>query len=255
MAKLPYALQLYTVRDELEKNAAATLHKVKEMGYDYVELAGTAGLSAAEFKALLDEAGLTPISVHAGYERIAAGLDEVAAEAKHFGLEYVVVPWLGGEACPDKEAWLTAIRQMDAAGARLRSDGIQLCYHNHAHEFEQFEGVYIFDLIYENSAPEHLASELDTCWSEVGGADTVALMKKYGNRIPLLHVKDYERSQTGDVVFRELGQGCMVWEPIFQAAKACEVAWYIVEQDAHFAAGGSLESAAISASFMAARET
>jgi len=252
MPSLPYALQLYSVRDHMEEDPKGTLLKVKEAGYDNVELAGTCGLSAAEFKALLDEAGLAPTSMHVGYEELTGNLDGLIEDAKTFGIRYVIMPWLGGEACPDKDAWLLAIKQMDAAGARLREQGLQLCYHNHDHEFERFDGEYIFDMIYANSSPENLAAELDTCWSDFGGADTLALMKAYGTRVPLLHVKDYVRGDDGGIVFKELGRGCMDWDPIFEAAKGCKVQWYVVEQDDW--EGDSLESAAISAQFMAAHQ-
>jgi len=252
MSKIPFALQLYSVRDHLEKNPEAALHRVKAAGYDYVELAGTAGLTAAAFNALLENAGLRPVSLHAGYDVLVGDFDKLLADLKTLDLHFAVVPWVGIDMCPDKEAWLTAARQMDAAGARLREHGIQLCYHNHAHEFERLDGKYILDLIYENSASANLAAELDTCWADVGGADTVALMRQYGTRIPLLHIKDYVRSETGEVVFKEVGHGCMAWDPIFDAAKACNVAWYVVEQDT--CEGDSLDSARISAAFMAQRQ-
>ena len=252
MPSLPYALQLYSVRDYMEQDPKATLPKIKEMGYDHVELAGTYGQSAAEFKALLDATGLKPISMHCGYEELAGNLDKVIQDAKTLGIQYVVVPWLGSEVCPDKEAWLIAIQHMDKAGAQLRREELQLCYHNHDHEFERFDGQYIFDMIYSNTSPENLAVELDTCWSTFGGADTLALMKAYGTRVPLLHVKDYVRGDDDSAVFKELGRGCMNWDPIFEAAKACNVQWYVVEQDE--TDGDSLESAAISAQFMAKRQ-
>ncbi len=251
MTKLPFALQLYTVRDHLEQDPPATLKRVKEIGYDYVETAGFAGRTAAEFKILLAGAGLTPVSAHVGFEQLMGDLDAVIAQARALGVHYTVVSSLGAPLCVDKPTWLAAIRKMDAAGARLRQEGIQLCYHNHAHEFERLDGEYIFDIIYANSAAQNVAIQLDTCWADVGGADTLALMRKYGHRIVLLHAKDYVRDAAGQVVFKELGRGGLSWDPIFDAAKTCHVAWYIVEQDMW--EGDSLESARISAEFMALR--
>jgi sugar phosphate isomerase/epimerase len=244
-----FALQLYTVRDFMEKDPETTLRQVKAVGYDFVELAGLCDLGPEAFKALLDANGLTAMSMHAGYERITGNLDGVIAEARIFGMHYVVVPWVGGPMCPDRAAWLDAARAMDAAGAHLREQGLQLCYHNHAHEFERVEGDVILDLLYENTAPENLAVELDTCWASIGGSDPVDLIRKYAGRMPLLHVKDYVASQPPQ--FAEVGRGCMDWPAIFAAARQAGVEWYVVEQDDHFAVN-SLESARTSAAYMAA---
>lgn len=249
MARLPFALQLYTVRDHMEKDPAATLCLVKSMGYDHIELAGTGGMSAKALKALLEETGLNPVSMHVGYERIAGDLDEVIQELKTLELNFAVVPWLGSQVCPNKAAWLLGIQRMDEAGEQLRNEGIRLCYHNHAHEFEKIDGQTIFDLIFGNSAPENLAIQLDTCWAAVGGADPIALLKQYHGRVPLLHVKDY---RPGDPpVLTEVGQGCMDWPAVLRKGRDAGALWNIVEQDDHFATD-SLDSARAAAEFLAA---
>ncbi|HEX73391.1 MAG TPA: sugar phosphate isomerase/epimerase [Candidatus Hydrogenedentes bacterium] len=253
MAMLPFALQLYSVRDHLERDSEGALAKVKAMGYDHVEIAGTSGKSADEYKAMLDRIGLNPISMHVGYDALTGNLDAVIADLRTFGLHFAVVPWLGPPFCPDKAGWIAAAEAMDAAGARLREEGIRLCYHNHAHEFERIDGEYILDLIFNHTKPENLASQLDTCWAHVGGANPLTMMQKYCGRVPLLHIKDYTgtRDAEGRVTFVEVGCGCMNWDPIFDAAASCGVEWLIVEQDE--SQGDSLESAAISARFMAER--
>lgn len=251
MGMLPFALQLYSVRDHMERDPEATLAKVKAIGYDNVEVAGTAGKSAEEFMAMLARAGLTPVSIHVSYENLIGDLDAAIADIKSFGLRFAVAPWLD---CASKAEWLAAAAAMDAAGARLREEGIRLCYHNHAHEFERYDGEYILDLIFGNSKPENLAMQLDTCWTHVGGVDPVAMMQKYCGRVPLLHIKDYTgaRGAEGQVTFAEVGCGCMQWAPIFDAAASCGVEWLIVEQDE--SQGDSLDSVAVSARFMAGRK-
>jgi sugar phosphate isomerase/epimerase len=229
MTVLPIALQLYTVRDHMERDPGGTLRRVRMMGYENVELAGLAGCSAAEMKALLDESGLSSVSAHFGYEEFTADLDGVIEKLRDLGLQYAVVPWLGGEACPDRGAWIRAAQRMDSAGARLRESGIQLCYHNHAHEFEKLDGEYIFDIIFENSDPENLAVQLDTCWASAGGMDVPALLKKYSGRVPLLHIKDYKPGNPP--VLTEAGSGCMDWDAVLPAGRAAGARWCIVEQD------------------------
>ena len=248
--KYPYALQLYSVRDKFEKDVAAALESVKSAGFDRVELAGTYGLTPDALKAMLDRAALQAVSMHVGYAELVGNAEAVADMAGVFGMTDAVVPWLGGDLCPGRSEWVAAARAMDAAGARLRERGVQLSYHNHAHEFAKFGGETIFDLIYANSGPEHLMLQLDTCWSTVGGADTPALLARYAGRVATIHVKDCKAWTPGtNPVLTELGRGIMDWSKVLPAAKAAGARWFIVEQDQ--SETDSLESAAVNAAFMA----
>jgi len=171
--------------------------------------------------------------------------------AETFGLTEAVVPWLGGEICSTREEWLAAVRTMDAAGATLRERGVRLAYHNHDHEFAALDGQTLFDLIFTNSDPAHLAIQLDTCWATVGGADAAALLERHAGRIATVHVKDCKAWAPGACpVLTELGRGIMDWTRVLPAAKAAGARWFIVEQDE--SEGDSMESAAVNAAFMAA---
>ncbi|MCP4642086.1 MAG: sugar phosphate isomerase/epimerase [bacterium] len=243
MGSLPFALQLYTVRDHCEKDFAGTLAKVKGIGYDHVELAGYHGVSPAEARALVDAAGLTPVSAHVDPGVVCAEPERVVDELRAVGVEYGVVS--GG--AEDKAGWEELARGLDKGGAVLREAGCTLCYHNHAHEFVQFDGQTALDLIYELASPENLSAQIDAYWVKDGGADPVAIINQYAARCPLLHVKDMT---AGDPhTYAEVGQGIIDWPPVFEAGKAAGVKWYIVEQDE--SAGDSLDSARISAEFMA----
>ncbi len=249
--KYPYALQLYSVRDKFEKDIAGALECVKAAGFDNVELAGTYGLTPERLKTMLDGAGLRPVSLHMGYAELTGNPEAAADMAGVFGMADAVVPWLGGDLCPGRDEWIAAARAMDVAGARLRERGVQLSYHNHAHEFATFGEETIFDLIYANSDREHLMLQLDTCWSTVGGADTPALLAHYAGRVATIHVKDCRAWAPGtNPVLTELGRGIMDWSKVLPAAKAAGARWFIVEQDQ--SETDSMESAAANAAFMAA---
>jgi len=249
----PYALQLYSVRDYCEDDTETALQQVKAAGYDFVELAGFYGMGVDLFKIMLDAAGLTPVSMHVGFELVVGDTETVARQADHLGVGYVVVPWLGKEVCTNREQWVMAAESMNAAGEILGEAGVSLCYHNHNHEFEYLGGHTIFDTIFSNADADCLKLELDTCWSTIGGADTVGLLQRYAGRTPLVHIKDYKPVEPGKpVVFTEVGRGIMDWDAILHAAKDAGAVWYIVEQDE--SEGDSMESAAISADYMKSRK-
>ena len=249
--KYPYALQLYSVRDKFQKDVAGALESVKAAGFDCVELAGTCGLAPDKLQAMLEQAGLKAVSMHVSYAELVRDPAAAAGMADVFGLTEAVVPWLGGDVCNNRSEWLAAVRAMDGVGAKLRERGVRLAYHNHDHEFAKLEGETIFDLIFANSAPEHLAIQLDTCWATVGGMDAPALLERRAGRVATVHVKDCRAWVPGTrPVLTELGRGIMDWSRVLSAAKAAGARWFIVEQDE--SETDSMESAAVNAAFMAA---
>lgn len=248
MGTIPFALQLYSVRDHLGKDLAGTLKRVKDIGYDYVEVAGMPRMTAAECKGVLDDSGLQPISSHVPYDVVTGQPDQAIEDAVTLGIKYVVVPWIGGKKMvPDKDAWVACGKALDEAGARLREGGVQLCYHNHAHEFERFDGEFIYDILLGAAKSENLAVEPDTYWIKYGGVDPVTVIEKYSGRCPLLHIKDMAAGEERAMV--EVGRGTIDWKPILAAGADAGTQWYIVEQDE--SSRDSLESAKISAAFMA----
>ena len=249
MAAIPFALQLYSVRDALESNRLATLERVKEIGYDHVELAGTPGGTVAEFKVDLDKVGLGVVSCHVDFAACTSDLDGVIRDCQTLGVSWAVIPWLCGEENSCVADWTERAMEMAAFGRAFAEAGICLCYHNHHHEFVDLNGKTAFDVIFEAAPARDLAIELDVGWSHYGGADTLALMRRYAGRIPLLHIKDVkERCAGEEPVTTELGNGATKFAPIFKAAGEIGVSWLIVEQDE--SARDPLESARMNAAFM-----
>jgi len=247
MAKYPFALQLYTVRDHIEKDPQGTLHKVKEAGYDKVEIAGTAGLTNVEFKKCLDAAKLDAVCVHTSYEEIAGNVSETIETAKIFEIAFVAIAGIDGRLTPDNAGWTACGKALDQGGAKLREAGIQLCYHNHAHEFEAIDGEYPLDILFGAAAPENLAAEIDVFWVRFAGLDPAEVIAKHNDRCPLIHVKDMRDEESR--AFAEVGSGILDWPGIFHACETAKAQWYIVEQDT--CEEDSLKSAEISARFMA----
>lgn len=244
----PLALQLWTVRDELAKDAPATFRALREMGYEYVEVAALP-LPADEIAGMLRDAGLAAMGAHIPLETVTGDTPAAIAYAKALDVAYAAVPWIGPEDCVGRQAWADAANAMDAAGQGFREAGITLCYHHHGHEFDRVDGEYIFDVIMNTADAQNLAAEIDTYWAQFGGVDPVELMGRYAGRCPLLHVKDMANDAQRS--FAEVGHGVLDWDAIFRAAKEAGVHWCVVEQDE--STRGSLESARLSAEYLKAR--
>lgn len=240
---IPFAIQLYSVRDHWAKDFQATYAALKEAGYDYIELFAIGPNQAAKHGQMLNAAGLKPISTHIDYETLTEDPGAIIGLAERLGIEFIVMPWLELDTA---EAWRDAAKRLDDIGAQLREAGVQLGYHNHGHEFRDFGGRTAFEIIVSTAAPENLFIELDFYWAQEGGVDAFALLESLGPRCPLLHLKD--KPASGPIPFTEIGNGTTDWPRVFKTAREAGVKWHIVEQDE--SEGDSLESAAISARFI-----
>ncbi len=223
---LPIALQLYTVRDETEKDFIGTLEKVAAMGYKGVEFAGFGNIPAKEMKATLDRLGLKAAGSHTGIDLIKEKLEDVIEYNLEIGNKYVICPWAPFKT---KEDYVEAARLFNEAGAKCKARGIQLAYHNHDFEFTKFDGEYGLDILYGNTSPENLVAEFDTCWVFYAGADPVEYIEKYKGRCPIIHLKDLKSKVPVEMI--ELGDGIIDIAAIVKAAEAAGSEWLVAEMD------------------------
>ncbi|MCL4540976.1 MAG: sugar phosphate isomerase/epimerase [Chloroflexi bacterium] len=242
MSKLPVALQLYTLREQLAADFTGVIKRVGQMGYMGVELAGYGGLSAEALKELLDEAGLRIAGDHVGLDRLENQLDGVIAFSKAIGNDTVVLPAVPAQRRGDLAGWRSLADELTHIGERFVDQGLTFCYHNHAWEFAPLDGTDGFHVLFGESDPRYVKIELDTFWAKKGGFDPVALMREFSGRVPLLHLKDMTADE--EATFAEVGEGTMDFQAIFQAATVAGARWYIVEQDR--CRRSPLESVAIS---------
>lgn len=221
------AVQMYTLRDLTKDDMAGVLRQVNEIGYDGVELAGYGNLAPHEVKRTADELGLSIISLHVGWKVLQNLLPQIIEDCALFGNRFVAVS-LSPQICTSAAEYSQAGRTLEVTGRRLSEVGVQLCHHNHAFEFEhKFDEGYGFDLIYENSDPQWVQTEIDTYWVKKGGEDPAQYIRKYSGRAPLLHIKDMAE----DGSFAVVGTGVLDWDAILQAARESGVQAFIVEQD------------------------
>ncbi len=248
MDKFKIALQLYTVRDDLEKDFKATLSKVKEMGYEGVEFAGLYGHSADEVKAMCEQAGVVPLSAHIPYDELKSDPEKVISDYHKIGCPYFAIPYLAPEYRPGTDGFAEVIENARKFGEIGKKYGMTLLYHNHDFEFQMIGGKYALDILYDEVPKEFLQTELDVCWVNVGGEDPAEYLLKYSGRAPVLHLKDFYGEKSDDMYeligidrkaperpknfeFRPVGYGCQDFAKILAAAEKAGTEWVVVEQD------------------------
>jgi sugar phosphate isomerase/epimerase len=237
--KGPVGLQLWSLRDQFAEDVPGTLKMVQDMGFRYVELAGTYGLSPAEFRKKLDAHGLKPISAHFSYEQFRDNPEAVAAEAKVLGIEYAGLAWIPHQGTFNEQTAREAIEVFNRAGKILAAHGIKFFYHQHGYEFHPHGDGTLMDLMIRETNPEHVRFQMDTFWVVHPGHDPVELLKRYGNRWELVHLKDMKKGlPTGDLSGQAdsgsdvaLGTGQMDMPAILKAAQAAGVKYYFIEDE------------------------
>ena len=227
------AVQLYTLRDFTAnpEGFKTTLQRVREIGYPAVELAGTAGLPPAEAAKIVRDAGLEICSSHESPKMILENPQAVVDRLRELGITHAAYPWPDGIDFSNAKQVENLIAGLDSAGTVLRHAGMTLCYHNHAHEFFQRNGRTVLEEIFARTSPEHLQAELDIHWVQAGGGDPAEACRRLAGRLPLLHVKDFTVTSTGERQFAEVGHGNLNIPEILAAAEAAGCQWFIVEQD------------------------
>lgn len=237
--KGPVGLQLYSLRDSFESDVAGSFEKVRAMGFRHVELAGTYGQTASEFRQTLAKHGLKAIAAHFPYEKFRDDAEGVGQEARALGLKYAGVAWIPHEGDFDETECQRAVEVFNRAGAVLARHGVRFFYHIHGYEFQPCPGGTLFDRLVEQTDRKTVAFEMDIFWVAFPGQDPVRLLKKYGKRWGLMHLKDMRRgldrgSLTGSTDVRNdvaLGAGQIDLPPLLRAAKKAGVKWYFLEDE------------------------
>jgi sugar phosphate isomerase/epimerase len=234
----PLAVQLWSFRDDFGKDVPKTLKRVRDLGFRYVELAGYYGLTARQFRAELDKAGLKAVSMHIEYETARDKIDQVIEDAKVLGVQDVGVPWIKSPFTRDD--CLAAIKVFNQAGRKLAANGFRFFYHLHGYEFTPNEGGKgtLFDLLMTKTNPRFVHMQLDTFHVIYPGQDPVKLMQKYPGRFLSLHLKDIRKEVVGDQSgdFKEedarpMGQGKTNWPELLRTSRKQRVKWYIIEDE------------------------
>lgn len=198
MSELKIGLQLFSVRNALQKDLEDTLKKVASIGYEYVEIAVrnlaengefSPEVSAERYKKYLDTFQLKAMGTHIGYHE-QLNLSDVAEYNKKLGSNKVIIP--AYFFATKKEAYEFA-DWLNRAGEALRKENIQLYYHNHYHEFQEIEEEIVYEILVKETNPAFVQFEFDTFWALRGGQDPVEYLEKLGERCTLVHQKDLNK--------------------------------------------------------------
>jgi sugar phosphate isomerase/epimerase len=211
------------------------LSSLSEMGYRNVEPFTLSGLSAEEYRELLDKYGLKASARHVnvGTPENPADIEAILEENRILGIKYF---GSGGTPQYATEAeWIAYAEYLNELGALARQQGQTLMVHNHNWEFQTvFGDRTAFDILMEYTDPRNVVFQLDLYWATNGGGldNPVEVLERYGNRIQLFHVKDMAAG-TFPGRIEIVGEGIIDFPEIFAASQG-PVRYYVVEHDPRF---------------------
>lgn len=225
------AAQLYTVREQLKDpgRLGGVLGRLREIGYEAVEVAGLGPKTVGRFGAELKRSGLVACAAHMSLERLQSDLAGAAAECKEWGCGYVVVPALP-EDYRTGEGYKQFAGEAAELACALQPFGLKLAYHNHSFELERWNGQTGLEALFAAAQPESLLAELDTYWLQYGGANPAGWIRRLKGRVPLVHLKDMAVDK-GNPLMAEVGEGNLDWADILDACSEAGTEWLVVEQD------------------------
>jgi sugar phosphate isomerase/epimerase len=230
------AAQLYTLRDVLKTPAeiAKGLKKVKQIGYDAVQLSGMGKIDPKELAGILRGEGLTCCATHIGVDRMRNETAAVIEEHQMWGCKYTATGGFFRESFTTQD-WLDFVKSYNEVAKRFEGSGITIGYHNHSHELARVDGAgagvkTALDLLIKE-LDRSVWMEIDTYWITHGGGDPIAWINKVAGRMPCVHLKDMSITWKREQRMAEVGEGNLNWSGILAACKRAGVQWYIVEQD------------------------
>jgi len=226
---MQFGAQLYTLRDQMAADPAATLTHVAEIGYKHVQVSGFS-YNASELKSLCDSLRLSIQLTHTPPERILNHTQAVIAEHHIMGCPYVGLGGMPHE-YRDADGARKFIKDFTPAMQAFADAGMKFQYHNHSFEFERFGGETIFDILLRESDPALLGFTLDTYWVQHGGLDVVQLIRRMAGRIDVCHLKDMAIVNGGMQVYAPVGHGNLNWPAILAAFEEIGTRFAFVEQD------------------------
>ena len=230
-------LQLYTVRNEMEKDIRTTLKKIADIGFHFVETAfWPKNISPETAASYLKEAGLSVFSAHIELP-VGDNKTTMLEVAKAYNCNKMIWHgWPEDKRYGSLEGTKELAKLYNEASRLAKDNGLQFGIHNHWWEFRnKVDGHFVFEILLEE-LDRDIFFEIDTYWVKVAGHDPATIVKRFGNRAPLLHIKDGPAkwhpslAEDNPEPMTAAGMGTQNFPAIVKAANG-NTEWMIVEMD------------------------
>jgi sugar phosphate isomerase/epimerase len=225
-------IQLYTIREMVNKDFEGTLKILSGIGYNSVEAAGYGdrkfyNYDPKDYQKICNDYGILPLSSHSGISLENA--DVVIEDTAKASMSYLVLPSIPKEKRQTLDGYKQLADEFNLIGEKCKKSGLKLGYHNHAFEFEKIEDQVPYNILLERTDPELCFMQVDFFWMVYGGYDPMDYIRQYPHRFELWHVKDMDNTEQREST--EIGQGIIDFPGLFKKKKKSGMKYYFVEQE------------------------
>lgn len=235
---LPIGCQLYPVREQIAQDFEGLLRQLATIGYRTIELCSPPGyeksgfgpllkMTAAQVRQAFEAAGLRCESSHYQFRELKENLDDRIAYAKELSLKHMVLSTFGLPRNASMADWMKAAGELNKIGEQVKKQGIQLGFHNHNFEFQQIDGVLIYDKLMSEFDPKLVKMQFQVAVISIG-YQAATYLRKYPGRFCSLHLADWSSTEKRPA---PVGAGVVDWKDLFAAAKIGGVENYFVEMN------------------------
>lgn len=249
MERNTIAAQLYTLRDFTKDEAGikSAFKKIKEIGYNAVQVSGIGPVDPFFVKETADEFGLKICATHIPMDSLRNDMGNVIKKHKLWDCKYVGLGSMPGDLEKTGQNYRKFAKEASELAKVLYDNGLKFIYHNHMFEFQKYDGITGLEILIEETDPEIFGFEPDTYWIQAGGGNPEEWLRKLKGRIDVVHFKDmaiFDNKQE----MAEIGRGNLEWPPIIRICREQGVKWYAVEQD--ICRGNPFESLSVSLKYL-----
>lgn len=225
--------QLYTLRDfcKTAEDLDSTFAKLKEIGYQAVQVSGIGPIPAEAVKETADRYGLSIVCTHRAYTEFTEELPQLINAHRVMDCKIAGIGGLPMEFRSGAEAVKKFIEAINPVCKKLKAEGMQFAYHNHAFEFAKADGKYLMDHLLENTDPDEFKFIVDVYWLAFAGINPAEFIEKLGSRVAAVHFKDLAVTSANEVLMAEVMEGNLDWDKIIAASEKSGAQYALVEQD------------------------
>jgi sugar phosphate isomerase/epimerase len=230
-----FGIQLWSVRDDMKKDAKGTLQQLAKFGYKQIETFGGEmgmfwGMTPIEYKTLLTSLGMKSISAHY-MEKDLAKFEAGVVDAAKAGLKILYCPWEGPNLTIDDYKKLAD--DLNTKGNICKKHGLKYGFHNHDFTFKELEGKMPQQVLMDNTDKKTVVYEMDIYWVVTAGQNPIEWLKKYPKRFVSSHVKDRAKgaAANNNDASCVLGTGQINFSEILKVAKKHGMNYFNVEQE------------------------
>jgi len=255
--KIPaLGIQLYMVKEDMEKDGEGTLQKLGAMGYTQIESYDGSkgmfwGMTNKEFQELAGKYGLNMVSSH--YNDGGTSFETKAAMAAEIGMKYLICPWKGPQKHIDD--FKRIAEEFNGNGAICKKHGLRFGYHSHDYPFKEIDGQVPEDVLLANTDPALVDFQIDFYYVVTQHKDPFAYLTKYSGRYKLCHMRDVLKvplpTGSDEESACDLGQGIIDYPKLIATSLYNGVQYFFVEQS-RFYRESPLQSAQVNANYLKA---